>query len=177
MIPDQADEDEWHMRGYELEGGETGEEIIADFLGPVFEELESQDEVETFHFNLNGDVLNLRIYPDLGDLEGVLDSLENDHDRDHVEGEWPNRDQDKNRVGGKNIQAIDKHREYGSKAAIEAAKAGLSDDERQGFIERGCHLFANDMGVYLDIYPKVEIDVHGNPKINGLLKWVENEHY
>lgn len=171
MATDQTNKANWLMRGYELQNGETAEQVITDFFRPVFDELENQDEVETFHFNLNGDVLNLRVYPDGENLKNTLDELEKEHNRASMEGKWPNRDQDIERVSPENVDLIDRKREFGSKLAIEAAQAGLSDDHRQGLLERGIHVSSNNLGAYVDVHIPVGTDE------NGGLRWADFERY
>lgn len=168
MVSDQYSKENWLIRGYELGEDANIHTFLRQFVDPLFSELCEHPDVSTHHFNLNGDVVNIRVYPDSDDVSELIDDIEEEQDVDSVQGKWPNRDQDKERVGGDNIHIIDRKREFESRVAVEAAKSELSDKHRRGLLERGIHIFGNNMGIYLDV--NIPIEPHEEDVFIGIWK-------
>jgi len=144
-MTDQYDKSNWLICGYEIDEQHSFHELVGEVIAPLFSGLEGESEVATYHYNINGGIINVRIFPDSERASDIVDQIEEECDISSTPGDWPNRDVDKSQVGEENIKTIDKCREFGSRVAIEAIENDLSDEQLRGLTERGFHVFTNNL--------------------------------
>lgn len=173
--------DDWYMRGYDLHDGQQVRRLLTEFLDPLFEDLDEHDDVELFHFAVNQGVVNVRIRPDSEGIREVVAAMEEQHAVENiaetVEGEWPNRENDYQQVGEAGVPILDKYREYISKVAVKAADEGLSEEHRDGFVQRGSHLLGNNLGLYINLLPNIPARTPADIQINGGLQHTVLDSY
>lgn len=146
-------ETDWFAKAYYVEDSRDRDDMILQFIKPLFDELEDQKNVDTFHFSRLGRPFNIEVR-----IRGQVDEVENmvvvveqstgvqDLTSNMERTTWKPTESDLKAVTEDHLELLTHEREYMSRRTIELLDAGLDADELWGFFARQSHLYANNLG-------------------------------
>lgn len=143
----------WFAKAYYVEDSRDRDKIILQFIKPLFDELENEGNVDTFHFSRLGRPfkIEVRIKGQVGEVENMVHAAEQatgvqDLTSKIERTKWKPTESDLKAVTEDHLELLTHEREYMSRRTIELIDAGLDADELCGFFARQSHLFANNLG-------------------------------